>query len=749
MKMKWIFVLLALALAVVAVAPVHAQTVTVSALNLTDGGQPANGTITFQPVLAGGQKASYRKPMGGIATITPVHATVTAGAFNLTMPDAYRTNPANICFQVTLSTANGYSVLGAGYNCVQPHGSPFGSDDWCQSSGCNFDNYVPNLMTAAPFTLGPQGVPGIGADPNCHADGSGQLICSTVVTKGFVGTLSLNGLPLVSANNTPTDNGYLGWSLSDNAGDATVTATSVPAIEGASLNGTLASSITSALSATVSSPLGTQRALHFTASNQYVTIPIPLMMQSSVQNLWTKNSGNPVVNTGGMSSYGQVVRNPAGGWYFFATDGEGCPSNVGRWESWDGIHWSNKVIVLATAGSSAWDCSLQTATVFQRVSDGMWIMFYRGQNSTLSSAYHIGEATSTDGTNFTRIANGSNPGLFDPFPNTYSIYDTFGIIYVPSTATYYAMVSGAGHGMQYIYSTQDQTLQSGWTVTPNSPIFQDTASYCGEIWYDNGYYYMLEAYDARPFETPGILYGHGLKLWRSTSPTFPASQRAFLGYAAVNDQPYDSVYMDSPTVFTMDVTHSQRSVDDGSIVRALYASNGSGNLYNSLISTTSTSLASLQKVSDLRNSVGNEGAFSFWIQFDQLTAGDPIFEVAHTITDTNPARFMALKQSGANIVLAYWLNGTYSYTTTPLSTNTPYHIVVTTDCVNTYIYINSVLAGTFTARTLLGSYRMDNLYIGSGYPGTGAFAHGYIWDFRVYPELLSASHVSNIYAGGN
>lgn len=123
-----------------------AQTVTITAANLQDGALPAKGTIYWKPVVAGGGSASYRKPGGGQQTVTPLSAVVANGGFSLILPDTTLTTPQNICFAVTLNTANG-SVLGPGYNCVQPHSVATGETDWCQAGICNFDNYTPALPT--------------------------------------------------------------------------------------------------------------------------------------------------------------------------------------------------------------------------------------------------------------------------------------------------------------------------------------------------------------------------------------------------------------------------------------------------------------------------------------------------------------------------------------------------------------------------------------------------------------------------
>jgi hypothetical protein len=119
-----------------------AQTVTVQASYLYDGLNPAYGTLTLAPVTAAGQPASYHRPGGGQASITPLTVSVQNGAFTLTgVPDTALTIPANVCFQAILSTQNGSQVLGPGYSCLQPTYS----NSWCTAGVCSLDNFLPSI----------------------------------------------------------------------------------------------------------------------------------------------------------------------------------------------------------------------------------------------------------------------------------------------------------------------------------------------------------------------------------------------------------------------------------------------------------------------------------------------------------------------------------------------------------------------------------------------------------------------------
>jgi hypothetical protein len=675
---------------------------------------------------------------------------------------------------------------------------------------------VPVVNFASPPVLGST-TPNVVNGTNGNFSGTVAAGTTTPTTIGSTGVIFPDGTSQATAApfSKFTANTYLGWAFSDNAASTTVTATSVPSIDGTTLNGVLVSGNTSTVATTITGPLGTVPAFHFTTSGQYVDITVPLMETGSLQNLWTKYAGNPVINGPGSENiYGQVTRNPAGGWYYYLSNGQSGASNINRFESSNLVNWSNPTIALASlgmgttvtaaAGSSTttinvvsggasctsgmlvydqtnhgyiqagnyvvsstgttivvtttpttepssgdviacgpWDATLQTSSVFQRVSDGVWIMLYRGSNSAVNATNQLGEATATDGITFTRINSGAAPGLFNPASTN---FDPTAVIYSPSSATYYLYTNGKlQHGNQYVYTTQDQTFSGAMTAAANSPIFTDTDSYCASVWMEGNLYYMMVPFDAAP---GSALYDHGLKLWRSTTPYFTAASRTFLGYAAVNDQTYDMAYLDTPTVPMMDVTKSSHALETGSVITAIYTALSGAASQPALISTNTTALAALHQVMDLRTILGNEMAFSFWVQFDQLNANDPVWSVGTSPTDGNPARLLEIKVSGANMVLAYWLGNSYKLSTTALNTGTPYYIVVTTDAVNTYIYVNGVLSGTFTGVNN-GAYQFNHLYVGAGISGGSNYLHGYVWDLRVYPEMFDASRVASIYAGGN
>jgi len=140
---RFLFIVIVLAASIIT-----AQTVPVTSTQLVDsGGNPYQGAVTFQPTLSNGQPTAYRRGGGGTVTSAPVRVIVSNGAFTVNLPDTTLTYPANICFAMSGAS------LPAGYSCLQPHGTPTGSGDWCQAGGCNLDNYLPNLAPQLPTTV--------------------------------------------------------------------------------------------------------------------------------------------------------------------------------------------------------------------------------------------------------------------------------------------------------------------------------------------------------------------------------------------------------------------------------------------------------------------------------------------------------------------------------------------------------------------------------------------------------------------
>lgn len=190
-------------------ASAFGQMVTVSGTQLTDssGSPVSNATITFAPSLLNGQPTSFRKGVsGGQTIIRPVTATVTSGAFSLSVADSSTTDPVNVCYNVTVTdNVTGNNLLGSGYGCVQPSTTA----TWCSGTACNFDSYPPNLLPQAQQQSGPQGIQGIqGIQGPIGAPTSGVNLTpstSQTVTQpsgtalNVVGALQNNGAQVIAS----------------------------------------------------------------------------------------------------------------------------------------------------------------------------------------------------------------------------------------------------------------------------------------------------------------------------------------------------------------------------------------------------------------------------------------------------------------------------------------------------------------------------------------------------------------------
>lgn len=515
----------------------------------------------------------------------------------------------------------------------------------------------------------------------------------------------------------PPNEVFLQWKLDNNAANATVT--------GNQADGSLVGGNTSDVASTVNG----YPAFHLNGSSEYVQVNHRNIWPNEVANLWTKyNSGISVITDNpNPVMFGQLTKNPAGGWYFYGGyKVVGNHAGVSRWQSTDLKTWTGKTEVLAPGG--AWDADVEVATVFQRISDGTWIMLYRGFNGV---NYKIGEATSSDGTTFTRKNNGGvNDGLFPQFGNN---IDPVGVMLVGST--YYVYVNGDPmHSVQNIYTSTDDF--NTFTAYSGNPIFRN--AFCANVWNYSGYYYMLIARDLLNIGT--TLYDHAIGLYRSTAPTFDPTNTSFLGYVIVNDTAYDNSYLDTPSVPMTDVYRTTYAPEFGSTLNVIYSQ---GSLRQGLVSTTFSELVSRQPVT----TYSGQKAYSFWIQFDALNDGDPVFSVAATPTSGNPVWLGVVKTSGANKVFSLFMGGDYRLTSQALSINTPYHIVVVDEITDKKVYINDSLVGTFTQGNV--DVGVSYLYMGKGYASPDKFLHGYVWDFREYPKALSSTEVDKLYTTGS
>lgn len=165
------------------------------------GALVSNATISFAPVDNSGNAISYRinGANGGQSIFSPASATVTNGAFSLSLPDTSTTQPQNVCFSVKITdNVTGNSLLGSGYSCVQPTSVTNG---WCSGSTCNFDNYSPGLASL-PLTS--------------------QVTCVSCITSGSDASLrSLSVADLSTANYSYASIDTFGNSLVQGTGATT------------------------------------------------------------------------------------------------------------------------------------------------------------------------------------------------------------------------------------------------------------------------------------------------------------------------------------------------------------------------------------------------------------------------------------------------------------------------------------------------------------------------------------------------
>lgn len=508
------------------------------------------------------------------------------------------------------------------------------------------------------------------------------------------------------------------WLMNDNRADTVVV--------GNELNGVLVNGTTSGVYTNFD-----KHAAFFLskAATQYVAITVPKIWPSALHNAWTKYSGNPVMGGANDVQFGHLTTNPAGGWYWFGITN----STVHRWSSSDLKTWSGDIMVLTNGGAGAWDALIQVASCYQQT-NGDWVLFYRGN---LSGTMHIGKATSADGTTFTKVPNGGNPGLFPQFGNN---YDPCGVMFV--TGTNYVYLNGdGGHGISHVYYSTD--ADSTFTVGPTSPLLKGTwESYCADIIQCAGMYYLVIPQDTAAGTT---LYNHRIAIYRSKDALFPKTATEFLGYALVNDSSYDASVLDTPSIPTADVTRSVYATQFGDTTWMMYDGQSAAILQSQNLASQSwrylTYLPPRVEVFFGQRKV----SISFWIRFTSLADGDPIFSIGPAYNSATPTWLMIARTSGPNKVLSlYEQTGGYHNTTQVVTVGPSYHVIISEDGATRTVYVN----GVSVLSTADGTARTDQTYIfvGAGFNGS---VDGAMWDFRIYPHDLSLAQASNLYRTGS
>ena len=148
-KILMLFSLVLLASAALAQVPTGCVQFMASGLHDSSGNLISGAKLYLTPTTTEGVRIGYRSlcAVAGQTTTGTVTATVSNGAVSVLLPDVSQTSPKNVCFAVMVKdSASGNVLLNKGYECVQPHATATDTDDWCQSSVCDFDNYSPDLV---------------------------------------------------------------------------------------------------------------------------------------------------------------------------------------------------------------------------------------------------------------------------------------------------------------------------------------------------------------------------------------------------------------------------------------------------------------------------------------------------------------------------------------------------------------------------------------------------------------------------
>lgn len=124
--------------------PMAAQSTRITAANIADvGGNPVTGYFCVQPA----------QPFvrGGGGNVVPTEACfgIAAGVLqsNVTLADTSLTNPANVCYRVTIK--NWAKQVLAQYACMQPSGSTYSFDDFVQAA----PPYITTSFTVPQFSF--------------------------------------------------------------------------------------------------------------------------------------------------------------------------------------------------------------------------------------------------------------------------------------------------------------------------------------------------------------------------------------------------------------------------------------------------------------------------------------------------------------------------------------------------------------------------------------------------------------------
>jgi len=164
---------------------------------------------------------------------------------------------------------------------------------------------------------------------------------------------------------------------------------------------------------------------------------------------WTKSPDNPILKDPTEAVIRTTVVKSQGTYYLFASDYQwnNAPGNIRRWTSGDGIHWTDKTIVLRPTQS--WENHFHNIDIAID-EQGTWHMLYTTDGP-------MGYAHSTDGLNWTKHAQPVITGFYGGDPYLAKIGDTF-----------YVWHSQASDGELLIYGRKSCDMIH-WEMIGNGP----------------------------------------------------------------------------------------------------------------------------------------------------------------------------------------------------------------------------------------------------------------------------------------
>lgn len=164
---------------------------------------------------------------------------------------------------------------------------------------------------------------------------------------------------------------------------------------------------------------------------------------------WGKAANNPILQEPNEAVIRTTVVKHRGVYYLFATDFQwnSAPGNLRRWTSTDGLHWTNKTVVLRP--TQPWEGKIHNVGLTID-DDGIWHMLYTTNGP-------MGYARSTDGLNWTKRPDPVLSGFYGGDPYLTKISGTF-----------YQWHSQGYEGHLLIYCRQS-TDMIHWKMVGNGP----------------------------------------------------------------------------------------------------------------------------------------------------------------------------------------------------------------------------------------------------------------------------------------